>query len=161
MIIPFNNGAELEEKFNQFFQPSAPTPSAEQAIELPEITSHLRLHETNFLLLLRNQIDYEIDLRSLRVLSRDDSPLGNANSLLNAQFRLFTPWGARRLEETGAEPPENPLTWQLQPGKVNHLNAVFWVPSPLGIGTLVIILLVAIGIFLQSWLFAPAPPFED
>jgi hypothetical protein len=39
--------------------------------------------------------------------------------------------------------------WTLKPGQLNHLEAVFWLPSPLGIGTLVIVLLVLGGFYLK------------
>lgn len=160
VTIPFHNGAELEAKFNQFFQPSSPSAAAEPSIELPDVPSHFRLQERNFLLLLRNRVEYEVDLRSLTLLAANGNPIVTPNSLLTAQFRLTTPWGARRLEDTDSHPPsENPLIWQLHPGEVNRLNAVFWVPSPLGIGTLVIILLVVGGMVLQTWLF-PAYPVD-
>lgn len=149
ITIPFNNGAELETKFNQFFQPNAQAEPTQAVIDLPEITAHLRLHESNFLLLLRNQLEYEVDLRSLGVLSADGSPIVDSGSFLNAQFHLTTPWGAHRLDAILSPASENPLLWQLKPGEINRLNAVFWVPSSLGIGTVVIMLLVAIGIYLR------------
>ena len=35
--------------------------------------------------------------------------------------------------------------WQLQPGEVNILDTRFWIPSPIGIGAAVIVLLCAVG----------------
>jgi hypothetical protein len=49
------------------------------------------------------------------------------------------------------------LVWKLKSGAENHLEAVFWVPSPLGIGTVAIVLLVIGGIFLRAQLFPAIP----
>jgi hypothetical protein len=43
----------------------------------------------------------------------------------------------------------NQLTWKLQPGKQNHLEAIFWIPSPIGIGAVAIAILVGIGFWLK------------
>lgn len=54
--IPFNNGAELTQKFNQFFNPVSQPNTATVAAteELPKIDSKLVLQQNNLLLLLRN-----------------------------------------------------------------------------------------------------------
>ena len=73
---------------------------------------------------------------------------------------MNTPWGARSVEklENAIQPEKQGqiLVWKLQPGELNHLEAVFWLPSPLGIGTVVIALFVAAGIYLR-YKFMPAP----
>lgn len=45
----------------------------------------------------------------------------------------------------------NQVSWQLQPGEVNHLEAIFWVPSSIGIGFAVIVSLVIGGMLLKAW----------
>ena len=41
------------------------------------------------------------------------------------------------------------LVWKLKPGEINYLEAVFWIPSPVGIGAVIIALFVAAGISLK------------
>jgi hypothetical protein len=41
------------------------------------------------------------------------------------------------------------VIWTLKPGEINQLEAIFWVPSPIGIGTVIIILITALGIYLK------------
>ncbi|MBW4492231.1 MAG: DUF3153 domain-containing protein [Oscillatoria princeps RMCB-10] len=157
VTIPFNNGAELEQKFNEFFNPPDKKKSQSAAAldsQLPDIKSHLSVTQNNFLLALRNRLSYELDMRSLGVLSSDGNVLVSAGSLLDLHFRLNTPWGGRSVETDGGLSPEirqegRQLVWTLNPGQVNHLEAIFWVPSPIGIGAVAIILLVAAGTFLK------------
>ncbi len=153
--IPFSNHTDLEAKFNQFFSPSAKDDSfATGAMaDLPEIGSHLELTRSNFLLVERNHLRYDLDLRSLGVLSSTGDLLLSPGSLINLEFGLTTPWGARNLTSKSAKPGiyqnRKELGWQLVPGELNHLEAVFWLPNPLGIGTLVIVLFVIVGIYLK------------
>jgi hypothetical protein len=41
------------------------------------------------------------------------------------------------------------LLWSLQPGQSHHIDVVFWLPNPVGLGTLGIVLLVLLGYFLR------------
>lgn len=163
VTIPFNNGADLETKFNQFFNPvdkKSDVPSTLE--ELPTIDSHLSLKQNNFLLLLRNKLSYDLDLRSLSLISTNNSVLVSPGSILELAFSLNTPWGARSIEKAdSAIHPEiyqkgRQLLWTLKPGQLNHVEAVFWLPSPIGIGTLLIILFVVLGIYLR-YKFMPDP----
>lgn len=163
VTIPFNNGAELEAKFNEFFNPaSKKNSSAVTTEELPTIDSHFKLNQNNLLLLLRNKLSYDLDLRSLSLISTNNSVLANPGSILDLEFSLNTPWGAKSIEkDSNAVHPENyqngrQLVWILKPGQLNHVEAVFWLPSPIGIGTLLIILFVAAGIYLR-YNFMPDP----
>jgi hypothetical protein len=152
VTIPFNNGAELEEKFNDFFNPldkqkSRPVP------DLPDIKSHLTVTQSNWIFAIRNRLVYDLDLSALSVLSSNGNVLLSPGSILDLDFSLNTPWGARKLEtdlqSIATEKPDSQFSWKLKSGQVNHLETVFWVPSPIGIGALVIILLVALGGFLK------------
>lgn len=161
VTIPFNNGAELAEKFNAFFNPTdkknsdQPLPS-----ELPEINSRLSLNQNNLLLLVRNRLSYDLDLRSLELISTNSNLQVTSGSILEFEFSLNTPWGARSIEkaENSIHPEKQgrQLVWRLHPGELNHVEAVFWLPSPIGIGTVVIVLFVAAGIYLR-YKFMPAP----
>lgn len=160
VTIPFNNGAELEEKFNTFFNPTGKkTDVTVEGSDLPQIDSHLSLNQNNLLLLVRNRLSYDLDLRSLELISTNSNLQITPGSILEFEFSLNTPWGARSIESPLAIQPEKQgqqLVWKLQPGELNHLEAVFWLPSPLGIGTVVIALFVAAGIYLR-YKFMPDP----
>ncbi|PSB34662.1 DUF3153 domain-containing protein [filamentous cyanobacterium Phorm 46] len=153
--IPFNNGAELEDKFNQFYNPIAQTNKSRVAsrleTDLPKFESHLSVKQNNLLLLLRNRLSLELDLRSLSLLSSNGSPLLSPGGLLELDFSLNTPWGAESIKTVaGALVPASyaegkQLVWKLKPGEINYLEAVFWIPSPVGIGALIIALFVAAG----------------
>ncbi|UBF28647.1 DUF3153 domain-containing protein [Kovacikia minuta CCNUW1] len=154
VTIPFSNNADLETKFNQFFGSSQKTnPSlATKMNHLPEIKSNLTLKRNNLLLVERNRLHYELDLRSLGIFSSEGNLLISPSALINLEFRLKTPWGARSLTSTPLPPAireTGDLVWHLVPGELNQIEAVFWLPSPLGIGTLVIVLLVLAGTFLK------------
>jgi len=157
--IPFNNGAELQDKFNQFYNPIAQTAKSRVAspleTDLPKFESHLNVKQNNLLLVLRNRLSLELDLRSLSLLSSNGSLLLSPGGLLELDFSLNTPWGAKSIETVaGALVPESSqqgkqLVWKLKPGEVNYLEAIFWIPSPVGIGALIIALFVAAGIALK------------
>jgi hypothetical protein len=162
--VPFSNGQELQKKFNEFFHPNSSQESKsvknEADSELPKIESNLRLFQNNFLLLVRNRLIYDLDLRSLALLSSQGNVLANPGSILDLDFSLKTPWGARSVQnvENAIEPQKdnNQLVWKLQPGELNHIEVVFWLPSPLGIGTLLIILFIWAGFYLR-YSFMPDP----
>ena len=164
VTIPFNNGAELEDKFNQFYNPIAPTAKSRVAspleTDLPKFESHLKVKQNNLLLALRNRLTWELDLRSLSLLSSNGSPLLSPGGLLELDFSLNTPWGAENIQTpvNGALVPESyqegkQLVWKLKPGEVNYLEATFWIPSPVGIGALIISLFVAAGTAVKYQIF--------
>jgi len=162
VTIPFYNGKNLVTRFNQFFAAS-PEAGSPQPVELSSLNPNLSLRQNNALLAVRNHLSYDVDLRSLGVVSADGSQVLNASSLLELQLGLNTPWGATVLEpETHVERVEmlengRSLVWVLKPGQENHLEAVFWLPNPLGIGTVVIILAMMGGAFLR-YRILQAPP---
>ncbi|WP_414564167.1 MULTISPECIES: DUF3153 domain-containing protein [unclassified Anabaena] len=164
VTIPFSNGQELQEKFNEFFNSSANEKAedsqSEPESELPKIESNLLLFQNNFVLLVRNRLIYDLDLRSLSLIASKGNVLADTGAILDLQFALKTPWGARNIQkiETAIEPQKQgkQLVWQLKPGELNHIEVVFWLPSPLGIGSLLIILFVWGGIYLR-YNFMPDP----
>ncbi|MCW5313373.1 DUF3153 domain-containing protein [Nostoc sp. KVJ3] len=168
VTIPFSSGTELQEKFNEFFnsrttnQPSESVQS-ESNSALPKIESNVLLEENYFFLLVRNRLIYDLDLRSLSLIASKGNVIANAGSILDLEFSLKTPWGAKNIQqtETAIEPEKNgnQLVWKLQPGQLNHIEAVFWLPSPLGIGALLIILFVWGGFYLR-YNFMPDPKIQ-
>lgn len=157
--IPFNNGDELEEKFNQFYNPVEDQNNNDRVAnsletDLPKFGCHIKVDQNNFVLFLRNRLTLELDLRSLSLLSSSGNVLVSPGQLLGLEFSLRTPWGAKSIEAAanGITPSieaGNQLTWKLKPGEINYLEAIFWLPSPVGIGTVIIALLVLAGSYLK------------
>jgi hypothetical protein len=153
--IPFSNAATLEKSLNQLLQPLsdvATSQSGEGAIDLPPLRSHLSVQQSNLLLLLRSHLVYELDLQSFGITSLQGDVVAAPSGLMDLTFQLQTPWGSRALVKgdqiTPATQRDRTITWQLQPGQRNRLEAVFWMPNPLGLGTVGIIALVVLG---ASW----------
>ena len=151
--IPFTSGKELQEKFTGFF--NTRTSEDSDGSEISNITSTLVAEDTNFFLLSRNHLVYDLDLRSLAMLTtKDDS------SIVNLDFSLQTPWGIKNIDnsENAIQPEkhDNQLIWTIKPGAINHIDVVFWLPNFLGIGTLLIIGFVWLGLYLR-YTFLPNP----
>jgi hypothetical protein len=148
--IPFQNATDLETKFNRFFNLTA----TGTGLDLPKIESHLSLTHHNLLLLERDRLEYDVDLRSLGVASSSGNVLLSPSGLVDLEFRLETPWGAQNMvkssQGTSARSSKNQLIWKLIPGEQNHLEAAFWLPSPIGIGTVIILLLIIGGQYLKD-----------
>jgi len=146
IAIPFNNGQELESKFNQFFDPEdSPTP-----LTLPSgepVSAHLSLRQGNWLGVIFNHLNLRFDLTAVPDLTATGLPLLQGKQLLSGQVTVAAPW-VRSL--TGEVMPSR--SWTLIPGAVNEIEADFWVPSPIGIGAAAIALLVLIGYALKYWL---------
>ena len=152
LTIPFSNGAELRQKFNQLFQtsivPNATIPQGKA--DLIQLNSQVSLNQNNLVFVERNSIDLAIDLRALEVLTKQDKITIAADSLADLEFQLNTPWIAYSISDSDYLQPRKDtlkkgLVWQLHPGEMNHIKAVFWLPSPIGIGTGIIILLMLLG----------------
>lgn len=155
--IPFHNGTQLVEKFNGFFNPAGDPdkPKTATAPELPQVGANLALQQNNAFVALRNHLSVDLDLRGLGTIAEaGDTVEMGTGSLFEIDFALDTPWGATSRVGTGnALPSDRHLVWKLQPGQINHLEAVFWVPSPIGIGAIAIVLVAVAGHFLKHRLF--------
>ncbi|MDD1441819.1 DUF3153 domain-containing protein [Dolichospermum sp. ST_sed3] len=154
--IPFTSAKELQEKFTGFF--NTRTSEDSDGSEISNITSTLVAEDTNFFLLSRNHLVYDLDLRSLAMLTtKDDS------SIVNLDFSLQTPWGIKNIDnsENAIQPEkhDNQLIWTIKPGAINHIDVVFWLPNFLGIGTLLIIGFVWLGLYLR-YTFLPNPSIQ-
>ncbi|NJR37688.1 MAG: DUF3153 domain-containing protein [Leptolyngbyaceae cyanobacterium CSU_1_4] len=127
ITIPFHNAKDLEAKFNQLFRSQST-----QKSQLP--TSRLQIKTQNRLMWQRHYLQYDLDLRSLRATLQADL----SESIL-LEFKLKTPWGAqlpKAIAPLASKPyqSEGQVVWKLKPGAMNHIEAVFSVPSLLGIG---------------------------
>ena len=153
LTLPFFSAKDLEAKFNQLLQTEWQASSAQtSSAQTMPIVSHLKMRSGNWILWQRMVLDYELNLRSLSPLVQEDLSI-NPSKLLQLEFNLNTPGNAKSLDA------ENPpilhtegkkLVWKLQPGEANHLQAVFWVASPLGSGAAVIGLLVLVGAIVRT-----------
>lgn len=165
--IPFHNGAELVENFNGFFNPTAAeTDKVKTAstAEVPQWGANLSLNQNNAFLALRNQLIVDLDLRGLgNIADTEETVSIGTGSLFEIDFALNTPWGATPIMGTDSaiqpEGSDRNLVWKLKPGQINHFEVVFWVPSPIGIGAILIVLLIVVGHFLKHRLF-PALGWE-
>jgi hypothetical protein len=155
--IPFGNGQELVEKFNQFFQSEAQSPSgaiAPENLDLVQLNSQMSVKQSNWLIVERNQLSLNVDLRALGVLSKQGNIIVSPGSLIDLEFVLNTPWGARSLGDGTTLTPEigqasDQLVWHLQPGQINIIEVVFWAPNFLGLGTIAIALLMLAGFYFK------------
>ena len=128
--IEFDNGADLVQKFNQLF---AEDGLMTQVPGAPPLLAHLDLTQKNWGVALLNHLHADIDLTALKA----DSTVGNGGALdswrtLDLSFQIDALAG-----ETGR--------WSLRPGQLNTIDTTFWVPSPIGIGAVVIGLLCLAG----------------
>lgn len=125
--IDFYSGADLVHTFNQLFSQEGPIAQVPGA---PPLYARLELDQDNYGLALRNRLHLEIDLQALN----PDSPSGGA---LDSWRRLNL-----GLELSGFRSRQR---WLLQPGQINQIEAVCWVPSPIGIGAVIIVIACAAG----------------
>lgn len=154
VTIPFGNGQELVDKFNRFFNPEPPKgrrPPQPDQLDLLNLNAELALEQRNWLLADRNRLRLTVDLRALGVLSNQGNIILSPGSLIDLQFGLTAPFGVKPLSTDDAALPDQlpDGAWQLKPGQINTLEAIFWVPSYLAIGTLAIAGLCFGGFFLK------------
>ncbi|MEC4892724.1 MAG: DUF3153 domain-containing protein [Oscillatoria sp. PMC 1051.18] len=166
--IPFNNVEELETKFNDFFNPennqkynSART----KALDLVKLNAVMQANSNNFLLFQRNHLRLTIDLRALGVIAEKGNVVISPDTLVEIDFRLRSSGKIRTIStaNNGIVPEVtrqgNELVWQLQPGQINYIEAVFWLPDYLGLGTVAIMLLILLGFRIKykhfPWQTAP------
>ncbi|MGG6264448.1 DUF3153 domain-containing protein [Leptolyngbya sp. AN03gr2] len=152
--IPFSSGQDLEKKFNRYFSEElASKIRNKKPIDLPKIDSKLQVKQGNFILFERTRLIYDVDLRSLGVADG----LVNPNSLLELEFSIDAPWGASSSTKNSTVHRDGKrVIWTLQPGLQNHIETAFWMPSPLGIGTVIVIAIVATGIYFKNQQLPPA-----
>jgi hypothetical protein len=163
LTLPFFNAKDLEAKFNQLFQAewqSSSAPSSAPSPQLQGIVSRLKLRSGNWIFWQRMVLDYQLDLRSLTPFAAESLSL-DPRKLLQLEFYLSTPGTAKSLDAENSpmiRSQGHKLIWQLHPGELNHLSAVFWVPSPLGIGAVLIAILVGVGAIVRRLPPLPTEP---
>ncbi|NJN22204.1 MAG: DUF3153 domain-containing protein [Leptolyngbya sp. RL_3_1] len=165
VTVPFNNGAELEQRFNQLFGSAAGT-----TLTLPSgeaVTAALNLTQGNWIFAIHNHLVLSLDLSAIPTGKTVGAPILQGVELLSGHLKLTTPWGLNR-RATGdgggfrERLPERDQAnqWPLHPGTVNQIEADFWVPSPIGIGAGAIALFVAMGYGLRDRLSPKVSPLD-
>lgn len=155
VTIPFNSTKELESKLNEFFNSVEKTNAVtDESVKVPAFASNFKVHQSNFLLFMRNKLTYEVDLRSLGVLSPQGNIILSPDSVPDLDFIVNSPSQPKAIgRATKAATPErskHQLLWHLKPGEINHVETAFWLPSPLGIGTLIITSIVLGGFYVKN-----------
>ena len=152
--IPFGNAQELAKKFNQFFKADEQASyQTTETLDLVKLNSEMSVEQNNWLIVERNLLHLNVDLRALGVLSKQGNIIVSPGSLIDLELALNTPWGARSTENnllsTMVDKRQNQLVWHLQPGQINTLEVIFWAPNFLGLGAIGIILLIIAGFYLK------------
>ena len=119
VTIPFHSAKELESKFNRFFAVSA------KQDELPPVLSKLQVTQRNALLFEQDRLVFDLDLSTLGLKGAEG--FADPGQLFNLGLTV------------------NGKTWPLKAGQKNHIDTDFWLPMPLGWGTLLIVGLVVGG----------------
>jgi Protein of unknown function (DUF3153) len=149
IVIPFNNASELATKINNYFNPYPKI-----ATDKSQFNSHLHIDQSNFLLVVRSHLTYDIDLRSMVVKATDPKVSIASGNLVDLNFSLHSPWGVSSGEGienlSGVKTTDDrAMNWQLKPGELNHIDAIFWLPNPLGIGGVLITIVSICGYYLK------------
>ncbi len=166
ITVPFSNGKELADKFNSLFNPNSQSIAELSEVKQPareQLYADISLHQSNLLLLERERLSIALDLRAFNLLSQPENKLFvDPNSIADLQLNLNTPWGAKSIRSKNSLTPEvlnegHEMVWQLEPGKINRIEAVFWIPSTLGIGSVAILFLILLGFYIKYRTFPWTP----
>ncbi len=149
LSLPFGQGRDLQLKLEQLLNSTLSgltdmAGGAQPTAAPAPVRTHLNLRTANWLLATANHLELDLDLRSLGVAAPDGALLLTAGQLVDLEVSLSTPLGARSPQQRNAS-----LVWTLTPGIVNHIEADFWLPNPLGIGAVGIAAVVGAGYLLK------------
>ncbi|MBD2103398.1 DUF3153 domain-containing protein [Leptolyngbya sp. FACHB-261] len=154
LTLPFRNGPDLKAKLEPLLDralagllSSSGTRAVGSIGSVPR--SHVELRSANLILATLNHLDFDLDLRQLGVATSDGALLLTPGTLVDLEFKLSTPSGAQSAQSDQTDSDGRQLVWTLTPGSMNHLEADFWLPSPLGIGAVVIAGLMGAGYALK------------
>ena len=155
VTIPFNNGQDLVNKFNQFFltkEKNANYLVNNDNLNLLDLSAKLSLNQNNALFIERNNLQLIADLTSLGVTSEAGNIIFSSGDLINLQVKLDFPLGAKIVTNEFAQWEKldnNQYNVQLQAGQINEIQAIFWLPNYVGLGTLAIILFIIFGFYVK------------
>lgn len=147
IVFPFSSGQQLIERFNAFYGTGQSSDGDHlSGLELPgapTVSAHLALQQNNYLFALRNHLTYDLQIDSSPELLASSKL--NDLSWLNLDFHLSTPWGVTLSEPAAIGIQGQTATWQLTADQPQHIEATFWLPSPIGIGAGAIALFCLLG----------------
>lgn len=154
VIIPFDHPQQLVTKVNRYFNPDLNSESKSQ------FKAVMQIDRSNFLVVTRNHLVYDLDLRSIaakslsgKVAAANPKVSIGANNPIDLNFSLQSPWGIKNTGGNGSnissDDKNRQMTWQLKPGQTERIDAVFWLPNPLGIGAVTIGLISMAGYYLK------------
>ena len=153
VTIPFNNGRELVSKFNKFFNPSKLIDKKNsQSEDLLKLQAQISIKQSNLLLLERNVLNLSADLRPLGVISNQGNVIISPGDLIDLDLQFRFPWGAKLVTNEASNFKKiinNQLDVELQPGQINQIKTIFWLPNYVGIGTVAIALFILGGFYLK------------
>jgi Protein of unknown function (DUF3153) len=157
IVIPFNNAQQLVAKIDSYFNPTPvdrASPTSGLSPESPQFNAHMQIEQNNFLVMVRNHLIYDVDLRSLAIKSSDPKVSVATQNIVDLNFNIHSPWGVQSKNTAGSITGTNTtnnrqMNWQLRPGQLNHIDATFWLPNPLGIGAILIVLISGGGYYLK------------
>ncbi|MBF2098875.1 MAG: DUF3153 domain-containing protein [Gloeomargaritaceae cyanobacterium C42_A2020_066] len=147
--LPFADPQELATSLATFFQdPEAESPAG-----------RVVWVQTPWGLVTQNRLTYDLDLRPLATWLAQGEVVEAPETWVDLTFRVLAPWGVQPGPETSpaAQRLGDGVAWTLQPGQVYHLEAVFWLPDPVGLAALMTAILVALGLWLRQRLGLPQP----
>jgi hypothetical protein len=182
LTVPFGTAADLGDRFQQLFAdapspaivPGAKVATANAATEktspgdsptylqLPgwePVPFALDIEQTSWLLASRTHLTYTLDLSQLPT-NKDDAA-DPASSWADLRFRLQVPWGLADIAPTATPPlAQDPTgaTWPLKPGQITSIDAVFWLPNAVALGSVGIVALVLAGYGLRYRIFKLKSP---
>jgi hypothetical protein len=150
IVIPFASTQELVTKTNRFFNPTPPAKNGTAS----KFSAHLQIEQSNWLAIVKNHLIFDVDLRGIATANTDAKVAIVANNFVDLKFRIQSPWGVQTTELSTSPnfvktTQGNQTTWQLQPGQIERIDTVFWLPNPLGIGAIVIMLISMFGYYLK------------
>lgn len=157
VTIPFNNGQELVDKFNQFFVPQVSQKTQKNLAKnnssnLLELEAKMSIQQNNLVLLERNTLNFNADLRPLGVISNDGTIIISSGDLIDLQIQFNFPWGAKLVTKEfpkWEKSPDNQYNIKLEAGQINEITATFWLPNYVGLGTMAIALFILLGYYLK------------
>lgn len=153
--IPFNNGQELVDKFNDFFVPQMSEKSQKNIPEnnSNDLSAKMSIQQNNLLILERNSLNIKADLSSLGLISDEGTIIISSGNLIDLQVQFNFPWGAKLINKNEfpkwEKTPNNEYNIILEPGKINDITAIFWLPNYVGLGTIAIALFILLGYYLK------------
>jgi hypothetical protein len=151
VFLPFSSSEQLVERFNAFYDGAPSSNSDPLGLALysgtPPVSAHLALQQTNYLFALRNHLTYDLQIASQPAHSASDQASSKLNDLswLNLDFHLSTPWGVTLSNPPPKTVQNQTVSWHLSADRPQHIEATFWLPSPIGIGAGAIALFCLLG----------------